>query len=186
MKKSILTAVVILAAGVFAAQAQTSGDVTVNINLHKFQTLTVNHANANINFETQDDYTNGATSGMLDNHLTVSSTGAFVVKATAVAPELNTATNKELGLAADPLRVSAQAGTTNALTAATYASNTALITDNSIVSSTKGQFNKNVSVEYKADQGVFQNLGLINGDYVSNDHAVTTYKVQVTYTISVN
>ncbi len=186
MKKSILTAVVVFAAGVFAAQAQTSGDVTVNINLHKFQTLTVNHASVNIDFETQNDYTNGATSGIQDNHLTVSSTGAFVVKATAVAAELNNVTNKTLGETANPLHVTAQAGSTNALTNATYANNTALITDNQIVSSTKGQFNKNVSVEYKANQGLFQNLGLINGDFVSNDQAITTYKVQVTYTISVN
>lgn len=188
MKKSILTAVVVFAAGVFAVQAQSSptGEVTVNINLHKFQTLTVNQTTVDIDFVTQDDYTDGATSGMQEDHLTVSSTGAFVVKATAVSPEVNNLTNKTLGGTANPLHVTAQAGSTNALTDVTYQTDAALTTGNTIVSSSKGQFNKNVNVEYKANQGVFQSLGLINGDFVSNDEAITTYKVQVTYTISVN
>jgi len=186
MKKSILAVVVVLVAGVFTANAQTSGNVTVNINLKKFQTLTVYHSNVNIDFETEDHYNSGANSGVLDNHLTVSSTGAFVVKATAVAPELNATTSKELGVAAtSPLSIISQAGT-NALENATYVNDVDLINDTQIASSTKGQFKKDISVQYNANKGHFINRGLIENGYVTNDMNVNTYKVQVTYTISVN
>lgn len=186
MKKSILAVVVVLVAGVFTANAQTSGNVTVNINLKKFQTLTVNQANVNIDFQTEDHYNSGANSGMLDNHLTVSSTGAFVVKATAVTPEANATTSKSLGVATDsPLNIVSQAGT-NALENASYVTGVDLLNNTQIASSTKGQFKKDISVQYNANKGHFIDRGLIENGYVTNDMTTNTYKVQVTYTISVN
>jgi len=186
MKKTILAVVVVLVAGVFTANAQTSGNVTVNINLKKFQTLTVHQPTVNIDFENEDHYNSGANSGMLDNHLTVSSTGAFVVKATAVTPEANATTSKSLGVAGtSPLSIISQAGT-NALESATYENDVDLNNNTQIASSTKGQFKKDISVQYNANKGLFTNRGLIENGYVTNDMNINTYKVQVTYTISVN
>lgn len=186
MKKSILVAVAVMVAGIFTVNAQTTGNVTVNINLKKFQTLTVNQAEVNINFEDEADYTNGASSAVMNDHLTVSSTGAFQVKATAVVPEQNTTTNKALGAAtSSPLSIVTSAGT-EALESASYANDIELLNNTSVVSSTKGQFQKDINVQYKANRADFIGLGLINNGYLTNDMNANQYKVQVTYTISVN
>lgn len=186
MKKSILVAVAVMVAGIFTVNAQTSSNVTVNINLKKFQTLTVNQSQVDINFDSEDHYQNGASSEVMTDHLTVSSTGAFQVKATAVVPEANTTTGKEMGVAtSSPLSIVTSAGT-KALESASYVNDIELLNNTSVVSSTKGQFQKDINVQYKANRADFVNLGLINNGYVSNDENTNQYKVQVTYTISVN
>ena len=187
MKKSILVAVAVMVAGIFTVNAQSkTGEVTVNINLKKFQTLTINENVVDIDFDTEDHYTNGASSKVVNDHLTVSSTGAFQVIATAVVPQSNGTTGKMLGVAThSPLSIVASEGT-NALENATYATGDDLLNNTSVVSSTKGQFQKNINVQYFANKADFINLGLINNGYVSNDENTNQYKVQVTYTISVN
>lgn len=187
MKKSILVAVAVMVAGIFTVNAQSkTGEVTVNINLKKFQTLTVNQSDVDINFDTEEHYQSGASSDVVNNHLTVSSTGAFYVRATAVVPQTNGTTGKMLGVATNsPLSIVATPGT-NGLVDATYATGDELLDNTSVVSSTKGQFQKNINVQYFANKADFVNLGLINNGYVSNDENTNTYKVQVTYTISVN
>lgn len=185
MKNSILIAVVFVA-GMFTANAQTTnnGQVNVNINLHKFQTLTINQSDVNIDFITEDHYTNGATSGVIQDQITVSSTGAFAVKATSVTAMQN-ANGKQLGTGTSALRVSASAGTNPLEHSPGYANNTELKEDAVLFSADKGQFGKNVSVEYQADQNLFTNLGLINNEFVNQNDNKTTYQVQVVYTIDV-
>lgn len=180
MKKSILAAV-ILAAGVFSTQAQTgdkSGQVTVNINLHKFQTLTIKDQTVDINFKTEDHYENGASSEVLNDHMTISSTGAFVVKATAV-------TGKELGVATSPLSITTTKGSSNALDKAQYVNNQALVKGATIVSSSAGQFGKTVDVQYSANTDAYIDMNLINKKLVTDSENTDVYKVQVTYTIAV-
>lgn len=187
MKKSILTAAVVLVAGLMGANAQTSGDVTVNINLHKFQSLTINQNDVNINFQDENDYLNGASSDVIANHLQVSSTGGFVVKVENLTVGTQTANGetKTLGNSDSPIHVITSEGT-NKLTDATYANNVKLEKDAVVVSSSKGQFNKDVNVQYVANTDVFTNFALATQGYVDSNNPVTTYKVQVTYTIAVN
>lgn len=191
MKKSILTAAVVLVAGLMGAKAQsaatTSGDVTVNINLHKFQSLTINQNDVNINFQDENDYLNGASSDVIANHLQVSSTGGFLVKVENLTVGTQTANGetKTLGNSDSPIHVITSEGT-NKLTDATYANNVKLEKDAVVVSSSKGQFNKDVNVQYVANTDVFTNFALATQGYVDTNSPVTTYKVQVTYTIAVN
>jgi hypothetical protein len=190
MKKSILTVAAVFIASIFVANAQTataSGDVTVNINLHKFQSLTINQSEVNIDFVNQNDYENGSSSDVIEGHLTVSSTGGFAVKVqnVTVGTKLVNGETKTLGNANSPIQiVSTEA--TKALTDAQYANNVTLEQNATVVSSTKGQFNKDVNVQYFANTDVFTNFQLAEGGYVDNSTATTQYKVQVTYTITVN
>lgn len=185
MKNSILVAVV-LVAGMFTANAQTTnnGQVNVNINLHKFQTLTINQSDVNIDFITEDHYTSGATSGVIQDQITVSSTGAFAVKATTVSAIQN-ANGKQLGTGTSALRVSATAGTNPLEHNPNYATNTELKEEAVLFGADKGQFGKNVSVEYQADQNLFTDLGLIKNEFVNMNENKTTYQVEVIYTIDV-
>lgn len=191
MKKSILTAAVVLVAGLMGANAQsgatTSGDVTVNINLHKFQSLTINQNDVNINFQDENDYLNGASSDVIANHLQVSSTGGFVVKVEnlTVGTQTPNGETKTLGNSDSPIHVITSEGT-NKLTDATYANNVKLEKNAVVVSSSKGQFKKDVNVQYVANTDVFTNFRLATQGYVDSNSSETTYKVQVTYTIAVN
>ncbi len=80
--KSILS-IAIIAAGLFVggAMAQTSTDpVTVNVVLNTMQSITVNIGQTNVNliYNSLDDYRDGVSSPQED-HLTISSTGAYAV-----------------------------------------------------------------------------------------------------------
>lgn len=183
--KKVISAAAVLVAGIFTVNAQSNnGQVNVNINLHKFQTLTVNQADVNIDFTTEDHYQHGSSSGSINDHLTVSSTGAFTVKATTVSAIQN-ANNKQMGDGTSPLSITATAGSNPLEHNPIYANNTELKNNAVLLSADKGQFGKNVNVEYKADQGLYTQLGLINGEFVDNDKAITTYQVQVVYSIDV-
>ena len=186
MKKSIL-AVVVLATGVFSAHAQTgnkSGEVTANINLHKLQTLTINDQSVDIDFMTEDHYRTGASSEVLNDHMTISSTGAFVVNATAVHAVPNN--GKSLGVATSPLSITTSQGSANALDAqAQYVSNKALVRGTTVVSSAVGQFGKTVDVQYSANTDAYINMNLIDRKFVTDDESTNVYQVQVTYTIAV-
>lgn len=184
MKKSILAVMAVLVASIINVQAQTSksGEVTVNINLHKFQNLTVNHDVVNIDFMTEEHYQSGASSQEMNDHITVSSTGAFTVKANSVTNEL--VNGKSLGVATSPLTVTMTDGS-NKIDDANYVQNAQLVNGETIVSSDKGQFGKNFNVQYHAKSDDFVNMNLIDQKFVTDDENTITYKVNVTYTIAV-
>src|SRR5690606_32222461 len=81
MKKFILTAAITLTAFV-GAFAQSSADANLSVTINPIQTIQVNNPDVNLSYSTTDDYSNGVTSEQL-NHLTVYSTGAFLVKVQA-------------------------------------------------------------------------------------------------------
>jgi hypothetical protein len=176
-----------LLAGKSFAQ-QTTDQVTLNVNLHKFQSIVVNgNKTVDINFTNKNDYANGSRSATQQNHLTVSSTGAFVVRVgTAVGASNNTtnSTGKQMG--ADQLKVQASESSTNPVTDAQYQNAVNISNTAEIFRSNKGQFDRNVDVVYIAEQDFFKNSNLINNGFLDNNLAVTTYKVDLTYTITTN
>lgn len=66
----------------------TSGDVTLNIKLKMVQEIKVNHNEVNLVYETRDNYAKGVPSEQA-KHLTVFSTGGFIVKAVAKTDKLS-------------------------------------------------------------------------------------------------
>ena len=78
MKKIILTSAIIFATvvGVFA---QKTADVTLNVKLNAIQSIATSGSNVDLVYNTINDYQVGVSSDQ-KKHLTVYSTGAFVVK----------------------------------------------------------------------------------------------------------
>lgn len=189
MKNAILPAALVLSLLTTASFGQSVTDqVTVNVNLHKFQTIVVNGSkNVDIDFTTKQDYTNGARSAKQDNHLTVSSTGAFVVRVgTATGATNNTTNSTGRQMGADQLKVQASESAANPVTDAQYQNAVNISNTAEILRSSKGQFDKNVDVVYIAEQDFFKNSNLINNGFLDNNLAVTTYQVNLTYTITTN
>lgn len=173
---------------VSAFAQQTTDQVSVNVNLHKFQSIVVNGNKAvDIDFVSKGDYTDGKRSATQQNHLTVSSTGAFVVRVgTAVGASNNTtnSTGKQMG--ADQLKVQASASATNPVLDAQYQNAVNIANTAELLRSSRGQFDRNVDVVYIAEQDFFKNSNLINNGFLDNNLAVTTYKIDLTYTITTN
>ncbi len=189
MKKSFFAVVSFAVLSISSSFAQTATDqVTVNVNLHKFQTIVVNNSKSvDIDFTTKQDYLNGARSAKQENHLTVSSTGAFVVRvgtATGASNNTTNSTGKQLG--ADQLKVQASASASSPIADAQYSNAVNISNTAEILRSSKGQFDKNVDVVYIAEQDFFKNSNLINNGFIDNNQAVTTYQVNLTYTITTN
>src|SRR5690606_14460417 len=76
MKKRFLGLALVLTA--FAANAQDTDQVALNVKLYPIQTIVVNAANVDLEYKTKTDYANGVTVSQGD-HLTVYSTGGFTV-----------------------------------------------------------------------------------------------------------
>src|SRR5690606_22619959 len=92
MKKIILTSAIMLTALVTSlAQEQLPSDqVTLNVILTPFQTISVNSGQKTVDLEynAANKYSEGVSKALSD-HLTVQSTGAFIVKVSSVAFSTN-------------------------------------------------------------------------------------------------
>src|SRR5690606_6527182 len=188
MKKSILFAMFL--GGVFAANAQFSsantstpgvatGTATLNVNLHPIQTLIVNTSQktVNLDYKTVANYTDGVTSKNND-HLTVYSTGGFTLSVRSADANLTSAgsNNTTQTIPASGIKLTAKAGT-GGNPVFTYSHNVELSkTDQTLVTSDTGGFNKPISVDYIGAQDYM--------DKYSKDGALTpgvkTYTTTVT------
>lgn len=178
MKNLFLTAITVIGFA-FTAQAQNSGNVTLNVKLHPIQTLIVNPSQntVNLNYHTTTDYANGVSSAQAD-HLTVYSTGGFTVKVESASDAISSAmaTNSNT-LAANSIQVAANAGS-EALGGATYSEVNLSTAGGTLISSNTGGVNKKFNVEYKgAEADQYVNL------YYNGENP-TIYTTTVTYTIS--
>lgn len=180
MKKTIF--LFSLVAGLFTANAQTA-NATINVNLKPFQSIIVNtgQTDVDLDFVDADDYEDGVTSEQV-NHLNVYSTGAFeiTVMSAASATDLTTTSLNpdDKKIAIGDIKITATDGGLNPLTGADMPTVTLATTDQPLITSDAGGFNKNFNVTYTAD-----------GDYVNHylDGATgndTTYSVDVVYTIA--
>ena len=178
MKKLVIASLVVLCG--MTAQAQNSDNVTLNVRLNPIQTLVVNslQKEVNLDYTTKEHYNQGV-SLKQENHLNIFSTGGFEVKVKSGGSEL---TNQGAGpngnIAAATVKLTALAGTQNALADAQYNQDVVLsATEGVIASSTKGARDKNIDIQYAAAG----NDAYLD-KYVANQ-TPTTFTTTVTYTI---
>lgn len=178
MKKLVIASLVVLCG--ITAQAQKSDNVTLNVRLNPIQTLVVNslQKEVNLDYTTKEHYNQGV-SLKQENHLNIFSTGGFEVKVKSGGSEL---TNQGAGpngnIAAATVKLTALAGTQNALADAQYNQDVVLsATEGVIASSTKGARDKNIDIQYAAAG----NDAYLD-KYVANQ-TPTTFTTTVTYTI---
>lgn len=184
MKKIILFAA-ILFAGALVVKADTpptgptsSDDVTLNVKLNPIQTLVVNSGQKTVDlvYSTTDDYSKGVSLEQKD-HLTVYSTGGFLVNVKSAGTTINGSRGEET-IDAIGLNVLASAGSSS-ITEAKYIATGVNLTDgfNEIISSTVGGVNKNFNITYS---------GLGDNEYVNKyfkGEGATVYSTEVTYSI---
>ncbi|QPH40435.1 hypothetical protein [Pedobacter endophyticus] len=178
MKSSLLVfATVILSIIGKTASAQTD-NATLNIRLYPIQTITVNptQKTVNLDYKTTADYADGVSLAQAD-HLTVYSTGAFIVKVKSAAATL---TGAKSNIDANDVSISPLAGTSNQLANATYTARNLSNTDQTIISSNTGSVNKNFNITYKA-AGSQKYV-----DKYFKTENPTVYTTTVTYTIEAN
>ena len=178
MKKLVIASLVVLCG--ITAQAQNSDNVTLNVRLNPIQTLVVNslQKTVNLDYTTKEHYNQGV-SLKQENHLNIFSTGGFEVKVKSGGSEL---TNQGAGpngnIAAATVKLTALAGTQNALADAQYNQDVVLSTTEGVIaSSTKGARDKNIDIQYAAAG----NDAYLD-KYVANQ-TPTTFTTTVTYTI---
>ena len=172
MKQFLLTALALVAFATSKAQ-----QVKLNVILKPIQTLVVNDEQKTVNLEytTANDYLNGVGKTNQD-HLTIYSTGGFQVKVKANNANMQLAGKT---MAVSTVKLTASAGS-QALTNATYQQDMSLTgggSEATLVSSSNGAVNKNVTVKY---QGAGANAYIDN--YVPNQNP-STYTADLTYTI---
>lgn len=182
MKKVFLAAVTLISvAFVGNANAQTtdSKNVTVNIKLQPIHTLVVTTGQENINltYANKNDYNDGVTSTQ-NNHLTIFSTGGFVVNVKA----LTKFTNSALGstpIDENTVTVTASNGSDNTLSATTPSIQLGL-SDQLFIQSATGGRDKKFNVAYKGAGG---DTYINKYDKDFNGAAENIYTATVTYTL---
>ena len=155
MKKLILFAAILLA-GISVVKAQSTGtqiestkeSVKLNVVLQPIQTLTLSSsADITLTYAEEDDYSTGVTSGVITDHVVVSSTGAFSLDVSATEFDMGTNTRGQLDLSS--VKLNATKGGTYGLDATAVRSGVELSTGGkALVVSNKGGFGQKISVEY--------------------------------------
>lgn len=178
MKKLILAIGLMLSATTFA---QTT-NVNLSIRLFPIQTIEVNPAQANVDldFQTKANYQNGVVL-LQKNHLSVYSTGGFVVSVKSQDDLLTNGINSD-NIQSSDIKVVASEGSANALTGGTYSPEVGLTTTpEPLFGNATGGINKNFNITYRA-------MG--NADAYLNKHYngqnPTVYSTTVVYEIVPN
>lgn len=85
MKKILFLSALFLLAGLLRTQAQTTGDVTLNVTLNAVQSITINPSftTTTLTYSTADHYTNGVTTAEQTSAVTVFSTSPYTVTVVA-------------------------------------------------------------------------------------------------------
>lgn len=170
MKTTILTLSLLVTALVYG---QTSGNVTLNVNLHSIQSLVVNPSQeiVNLDYQTKADYLNGVSS-LQQDHLEVYSTGGFKIQI-----QSSDLVNPSETLSMSTITLIASNGSNTPL-GVDYFQTVLSSSPTTIVSSNLGGADKTFNVEY---QGGGSNQYL--NKYHSGEEP-TTYTTVITYTIS--
>lgn len=164
--------------GGFAANAQATGDVTLNVNLYPLQSIVVNPTKTvDLDYKTSADYLGGV-SKTETNHLTVFSTSAFDIKVKTANTALTSAAAGSTAIPLNDIKIVATqgtAGTTSNLLTFTGTPVTLSATEQVIGGSTAAG-SGNIDVKYAAAG---------NNDYLSRvvGAAKTTYTANLTYSI---
>ncbi len=175
MKKIILTFAIIITA-VAATFAQTAS-VNLNVKLNAIQSIVASAASVDLVYNTVEDYTTGVKSDQ-NNHLTVYSTGGFVVKVASSVTDL-TASSGSQTIGSSGITVTPSKGTTT-LTP-TYTPVSLGTTSTQLISSAIGGTSEKFNIEYKAAGGNAYVNKFFKGTGASTD--ATVYTTVVTYSI---
>lgn len=183
-KKNFLMAALIIGGlmCVNAIKAGVSDNVTLNLKFHPVQSITVNPSQkiVDIEYVNADDYANGKSSGVLSDHLTVFSTGGFVVSVKTDGDFLRADGGS---IPAGNVIVKAENGTGTTIgtfTAATLSSTIA----NPLITADEGGNKLSYNITY--DNIVSGSNNNYINKYVRPDEPVSVYTAQVTYTIVTN
>ena len=177
--KKILLFTAILFASITMGNAQTASDeVTLTVRLHAIQSIVVNPIQK-INFLdyiTIDNYRDGV-SLVREDHLTIFSTGAFIVQVASTTNDIERVGGTET-ISASTIKIKAEKGSTQPLGGTTLG-NISLSTEaTNLISSGVGGVDKNFNITYS---------GLGGDGYINNyfhKENPTVYTTTVTYTIT--
>ena len=179
MKKLILAFGLMLSTITFA---QSTGNVSLNVRLYPIQTIMVNplQETVNLDYTTATDYSAGVSS-MQTNHLSVYSTGGFIVSVKSTSASLTNTINSD-AISSSDIKIVASEGSSNSMAGVTYSSPVDLsMTTTPLFSNSTGGVAKNFNVKYTA-QGDLN--AYINKYY--NAQNPTVYSTTVVYEIAPN
>ena len=179
MKKIILTFAIIFTT-VAATFAQTPGPtatVNLNVKLNAIQSIVASASNVDLVYKTVEDYNTGVKSEQA-NHLTVYSTGGFIVKVASSVKDL-TASSGSQTIESSGISVTASKGTTT-LTP-TYTPVNLGVASTELISSAIGGTSEKFNIEYKAAGANAYVNKFFKGTGSSTD--ATVYTTVVTYSI---
>ncbi len=176
MKKIILTFAIIFTT-VAATLAQNPATVNLNVKLNAIQSIVASASNVDLVYTTVEDYNTGVKSTQAD-HLTVYSTGGFIVKVASSIKDL-TASSGSQTIESSGITVTPSKGTTT-LTP-TYTPVSLGTTSTQLISSDKGGTTEKFNIEYKALGGNAYVNSYFKGTGAST--AATVYTTVVTYSI---
>lgn len=161
---------------------KTSDDVTLNIKLHKIQSLVVNTGQKTVNLEYKEigDYAGGVTSDQED-HLEVFSTGGFKISAKTSGTTLNGTNGNDKTIDVGDVQLLASLGSSNSLNDASMSATNLSASDKDIVSSSKGGRDLKFNVQYKTNHDADAYI-----NHYRNSENPTVYTTTVTYTIAPN
>lgn len=177
MKKLLL--LLLLLPLVIFSQTSTS-IVTLNVRLYPIQTIVVNttQTSVNLDYTTATNYTNGVTT-LQPNHLSVYSTGGFVVSVKSQDVTLTNTINSDFINSSD-IKILASEGSANSLAGVSYNSEISLSTTaQPIFSKATGGVNKNFNITYT----VKGNLDTYINKYYNSQNP-TVYSTTVIYEIT--
>lgn len=182
MKKGFLLAVIIVAGlsiNANKATAQSSANATLNVQLSAVQSIKVNSPVVNISISQPDDYLNGKSSGAIDDHLEVTSTGLYTISAKASGALSNGVAANDIPLSALTITPTFKSSAT-ALTGEVYntLAGTVSTIDQAFIKSSGGTTNAKYKVEYALSSGT-------GGSNLINRPA-GAYVAVITYTIAPN
>jgi len=183
MKKVFLAAVTLISVafvGTANAQATETDNVTVNIRLKPIHTIVVtgNQKIVDLVYDTKEKYNAGVSSTQTD-HLTIFSTGGFVVNVKS-GKFVNSATGSTPIDDQDAVKVQATNSSGNDLSV-TSPTVTLSTSDQPFITSSLGGRDKKFSVTYSGAGGDAY-LNKYDKDFTSED-GKNVYKATVTYTI---
>ena len=175
--KKILLFTAILFASITMVTGQTSSDVAIlKVRLHAIQSIVVNpDQKVNVlNYNSISDYKDGVSVEKVD-HLTVFSTGGFVVR---VRTSEGSITSGDKSISSSTLKVIASSGVNNPLTS-NYGSISLKDTDgDKLISNDAGAANNTFNITYAG----LGDYGFINSIVKAGNP--TVYRTTVTYTIA--
>lgn len=159
---------------------KTSDNVTLNIKLHKIQSLVVNTGQKTVNLEYKEinDYAGGVTSKQ-DDHLEVFSTGGFKISAKTSGATLNGTNGNDKTIDVGDVQLLASLGSSNSLNDASMSETSLSTADQDIVSSSKGGRDLKFNVQYKTNHAADAYI-----NHYRNSENPTVYTTTVTYTIA--